>query len=236
MTRIEVERCPFIILCGGDNTRLESLRGTIYKPFLRLNETTLVAKHAARAVMAGHGCVDVVIDSSDPLIEAFVTGLSADLKADVRLSAVPGDARGKVTTVLSASADVQAAVVVLGDTYSWYDSRQLLSGLHAGDVDCCLAYARYRLPFGVVKVEGEAVVGFSEKPQTEYLVNVGAMALDRAALDLLAQGVAVDDLLTGLATAGRVRGVEISDGFLSIDSLDGVARALSPAGQRLLSG
>lgn len=232
---VDIEGCPFIVLCGGDNTRLEVLRGTIYKPFLQLRDTTLVAKHVTRATMAGHTRIRIVVDSRDPLVEAYVAGLAGELGIDVRLSVVPGGAREKVVEVLGPYPTLSLAVVVLGDTYSWYDPRRLLSRVESGDVDCCLAIARYRLPFGVVKVDGESIIGFSEKPETDFLVNVGAMALGPTAIDLLTRGVAIDRMLADLAAKGRLGGIEVSNGFLSVDSLDGIARALSAEGQDLLS-
>lgn len=230
-----VQRCPFIILSGGENTRLDVLRGTIYKPFLELRRTTLVARHVTRAVRAGHRMIRIVIDNDDPIVAGYVAELADAVDVDVDLLAIPGDARTKITNVLDLCESPSPAMVVLGDTYAWYDSRQLLSRLDPG-IACCIAVAPYRLQFGVVDVVDDLVTGFNEKPMTGYLVNLGIMAFGADAIDAMKRGTGVGELLAELAALGRLASVELSEGFLTVDSLDGVAHALSARGRRLLDG
>lgn len=227
--------CPFLVLCGGANTRLDVLQGTIYKPFLELRTTTLVAKHVTRAMRAGHRTVRVVVDEPDPIVMAYVERLRLESGADIRVTIVPGPAREKIAGTLAAEDGPDAAVVALGDTYAWYDPAALLERLDDGGPYCCIAVVPYRLPFGVVEVDSGAVRAFREKPQTPYLVNLGIMALHPKAVALLRSGVDVGDLLATLAADGRLAAVEVAGSFVNVDSLDGVAHAFGPQGSLTLS-
>ena len=227
---------PFLVLCGGANSRMDVLQGTIYKPFLELRSTTLVAKHLARAARAGHRTLRIVVDERDPLVMAYVDRLRATLGVDVRVSIVAGPARAKIAGALRGEGEDRAAVVVLGDTYAWYDPGALLARLDDGGPYGCIAVAPYRLPFGVVRVGDGAVRAFQEKPATPYLVNLGIMALHPKAVAMLRDGLDVAELLAGLAADGQLAAVEVPGGFVNVDSLDGVAHAFGPDGAAVLGG
>lgn len=230
---MEIAQVPFILLCGGRNARLEPLSGTIYKPFMRLRDTTLAAQHVMRARSIGHETIRLVTDQHDPLVEAAVIEMRSDAGGDIGYARTEGGTREKILAVLADLDSDGPVVVALGDTYAWYDSGALLSRLDER-VICCVAISEYRLPFGVVDYRDGMVTAFREKPGSGYMVNLGVMALGPAAVARLADGEGVGELLTAAAASGRLAGSPVAGGFISVDSLSDIARALGPEGESFL--
>jgi NDP-sugar pyrophosphorylase family protein len=230
---MNIAEIPFIVLCGGENTRLDVLRGTIYKPFLHLRDTSLVARHIARGTFAGHRVMRIVVDQYDPMIELSVNTFREELSLDIAITLVPGTARDKVIGTLGELGSKGPAVVVLGDTFAWYDSRSLLSLLERDSTICSIAFAEYKLPFGVIEIENGLVSSFKEKPSSGYLVNLGIMALSDAAVHRLAHGVDFAELLSTSAAEGALSGLQVHSDFVTVDSLADIERALGLAKELL---
>jgi NDP-sugar pyrophosphorylase family protein len=226
---MNVAEVPFIILCGGKNTRLDVLRGTIYKAFLHLRDTSLVARHIARASFAGHQIMRIVVEEYDPMIEASANTFREELDIDISVTLIPGSGREKVIGALNELRCEGPAVVVLGDTFAWYDSRTLLNQLERDGSICSIAFAEYQLPFGVIDFDDGFVRSFREKPSSGYLVNLGVMALSAAAVVRLACGADFAQLLSMSATEGRLSGTQVHSDFITVDSLADIERALGLA-------
>lgn len=226
---MSIKDIPFIVLCGGENTRLDVLRGTIYKPFLHLRNTSLVARHIARATFAGHEIMRIVVDRYDPMIEVNVKTFREELGLNISIVLAPGTPRDKVISALDELGSKGPAVVVLGDTFAWYDSRMLLSLIERDHTICSIAFAEYKLPFGVVEFDNGLVRGFHEKPSSGYLVNLGIMALSATAVARLTAGIDLAELLSMSAAEGDLSGMLVHSDFITVDSLADIERALGLA-------
>ena len=62
-----------VILAGGINSRMESLRGTIYKAFLPIHGLSCIARQVIRAAAYGIRRVDVIVDEYDPALSVLAT-------------------------------------------------------------------------------------------------------------------------------------------------------------------
>lgn len=226
------ETYPVVILAGGQNSRMQALSGTIYKPFLPLQGMTLVARHIMRTALAGSTDITVLIDSPDPLISAHVEATAASLPASVALSVahVSGDTAEKLRTYrLNRGKDLTfPVIIVLGDSFALYDPNAL-GRAASGSADSAVAIAKYHIPYGVVGVEDGMVKHFHEKPYSGYLINAGQLALGAEAFELMDRGLDLARVLSCLATSNRLAAVEVASSLLSVDSLGDIAEAsISP--------
>lgn len=101
-----------------------------------------------------------------------------------------------------------------------------------GDADAALGL--FRTPdlsrSDVVVLDGERVAGIAVKPRTPPSDRIwGCAAVRRSALDDLAEHAEAGTLLDGLAKAGRVRGVYLSDSWVDIGTPESLARARASA-------
>jgi NDP-sugar pyrophosphorylase family protein len=217
---------PLVLLCGGENRRLASLSGTIYKPFLDLNGSSLVARHLARAALSGQNTVQVIVDELDPLLVSIIRGFEATQGLDVGVMELRGTARAKISGAVSALGREDGPIVVaLGDTYCWYDVSEMLR-LIGDDAEACIAVGEYRERFGVVSLNDDLVSSFDEKPALGNWINLGVMAFSSTALDMLRSGEEVTELLTGLAQGGKLAAHRVPGNYVTLDSLPDIALAL----------
>ena len=101
-----------------------------------------------------------------------------------------------------------------------------------GDDDAALGL--FRTPdlsrSDVVVLDRERVTGIAVKPETPPSDLIwGCAAVRRSALDELAEHAEAGTLLDGLAKAGRVRGVHLSDSWVDIGTPESLARARASA-------
>ncbi|MEY9927204.1 NDP-sugar pyrophosphorylase family protein [Catenulispora sp. GP43] len=228
LVRRDAAAPPMVLLCGGQNSRLQALSGTIYKPFLPLQNATLVARHITRAVLAGVRDVTVVVDHMDPLVAAHVEGIAADLcdTVCVRLLYCTGEPADKLRLYRKSTGLVPSSPVlaVLGDSYAWYDPFALVKAA-SPPFDSALAVASYRIPFGVVTVTDGVIVRFQEKPDSGHLINAGQMALGPAAFASLDEGQDLASVLVGLADRRLLTAVTVGSALTTVDTLSDIASA-----------
>jgi hypothetical protein len=210
-----------VVLAGGSNTRLGPLRGTLYKPFLPIHGLSLLARHLARAELAGIGKAIVFVDHYDPLAAMLLEQSHGD-SIEVLLRCVPGSMEAKLEAAATEVAQ-RPLVVVLGDSYALYDPCELHRRSGVVGTDSVLAVAPYRLPFGVIEADSERVERFSEKPTTSYLVATGQLGLGSLALEQIGTGRPLQDVLADLATRGQLASLELAPEFVTVDSLFDIA-------------
>jgi NDP-sugar pyrophosphorylase family protein len=222
---------PLAVVAGGLNSRLGSLRGALYKAFLPIEGSSLVARHVLRASMFGITDVSVITDEDDPLARAVVVALADDLRTTgcaVAHAIFPGSVERKIRGFAAARHGWSRLLVVLGDTIAGIDLHALFAAAGQPGTDSALGVAPFRLPFGVVELtpDGGRVADFEEKPALDLHVNTGYMCLGPAAIaQLEARDLAA--VLGGLAREGQLAAVVSSTAIASFDSVVDVARGIA---------
>ncbi|GEM_PF-5744764 len=213
-----------VLLCGGENTRLRSLRHTVYKPFLDIEDSTFVAQQVERARREGLEEVVVVTDAEDGLVTRLIREIRASVPGvELAEATVAGSVEEKIVAV----APHDRALVAHGDTHAWFSWRDLIDAATQQATDSAILVAPYRLPFGVVHVaeDGRATT-FEEKPETGYLVNLGHMLLGPRALEMLGSGTSLVDVLRTLSADGDVATLRAGKAtFLTLDGPEDVIAA-----------
>ena len=212
-----------VVLCGGENSRLQPLSTTLYKPFLPIHRLTMAARHITRARLCGIRQVVLVIDEEDGLIKQYVDEAQGS-GIEVRLVVVAGST---ATKILSVGGGAEPLLVCLGDTFARVDLASLGSCPMREGVDSAIVLSRYRLPFGRVGCDGPLATSFEEKPDVGHLVNTGYMALGSEALRLLRDTGDLARTLHALAQRRALAVAEIVPSMVVIDSMSDLAVAHS---------
>lgn len=234
MTGDRVRMPVLVLLAGGQNARMESLRGTIYKGFLPIHGASLVARHALRAHAFGVPSVDVIVDEGDSVLSILS---SPAVERDIGEDELPGT---PVRVLVNQGSPAEKIVwwceqyggpghivlVALGDTLAAIDYIALVKAALSEEFDSAIGLARVRLPFGEVQLAGERVCGFVEKPVLRTIVHTGHMALGARALGLLRSGMSLPQMLSQLADQGVLMGwTGGEEGMIQVDSLENLATA-----------
>lgn len=214
-----------VLLAGGDNARMEALRGTIYKAFLPIHGMSLIARHVLRASAYGISAVNIIVDAFDPALPLLARHEPAAVgEPVVEVHAHRGSQAEKLLWWYE-SAIEERVLTALGDTLAAVDLHELWCRSMAPGFDSSIAIAELQLPFGVVGMLGERVTSFQEKPSTGVLVNTGYMVLGPLAFRFMRENASMVDVLERLAAEGVLGGVICPGPITALDSLESLGEA-----------
>jgi len=219
-----------VVLAGGDNSRMEGLRGTIYKAFLPIHGLSCIGRHVIRAAAYGIGRVDVIVDSYDPALDVLARPPLASsgvvpTPPEVRLLVHGGTPGEKIAWWHADNENQVRTLVVFGDTLAPVDLARLWDSSLVAGADSSVAVADVKLPFGVVEVTEDVVRRFLDNPRTGLLVSTGYMALGPQAVRAMRAGTDLNPTLERLAAVGSLRAVTCEGPFAAVDSLGSLAIA-----------
>jgi NDP-sugar pyrophosphorylase family protein len=226
---------PLAILAGGLNTRMRSLRETVYKGFLPIEEASLVARHLLRATLFGVRDVVVITDEDDALVHRALADPPGGLdgrpgRPTVRHEVCPGSLEVKLARAAELHGRPSRLLAVLGDTVAGVDLAALADAVDGRSTDAAMAVAPLRLPYGQVTLDptGARITCFDEKPLLETVVYTGYLCLGRRPL----AGLATTDLariLADLADTGRLASIMSTTEMWALDTPADLARLVTAA-------
>ena len=176
----------FIIMAGGLGTRLMPYTKDCPKPMLLVNGKPILERIIARAKAQGfHNFLISVNYLSHVIQEYFGDGS----KFDVSISyIVEKDRLGTIGALSLCKSKLRSPFVVTnGDVLSDINYAYLLNFHIRNEFLGTMAVRAHKIqnPYGVVYINGHAIVGFKEKPVYHSYINTGVYALSPSALNFL---------------------------------------------------
>jgi glucose-1-phosphate thymidylyltransferase len=214
-----------VVPAAGLATRLQPLEAS--KELLEVGGRPVIDYLLERMRAGGAGELRVVTrpDKADVIAHARTAGASVIL-------GTPSSAAESFS--LGIGGLEPSDVVLLGFPDTIWEPRDGYARLveHLGGDDAALGL--FRTPdlsrSDVVVLDGERVTGIAVKPQAPPSDLIwGCAAVRCSALEGLARYTEAGTLLDGLAKAGRVRGVYLSDSWVDIGTPESLARARTSA-------
>jgi glucose-1-phosphate cytidylyltransferase len=203
-----------LILCGGRGTRLQTGSKPLPKPLVEIGGMPVVW-HVVQ-LYAGQGFSDFVLLTGHRGHEVADFAASADWPESINVQCLDtGEdtpTGGRVQRAVNAF-DPQPMCVTYADGVSNVDLREVAAELDEPGVECVVTVVRPELPFGVARLEGDRVIGFEEKPQSQDWINGGFMALSPEALATIGEAEILErGPLERLAESGKLKAHK-HDGF-----------------------
>ena len=222
-----------VILCGGLGTRLGALTARTPKPLLPIGEIPFLdvllfelGRHGVRRIvlLAGFAADQLVTYAQSTVLKG-----QFGLDIEVMIEQQPAGTGGALWHARHRLDD--SFLVLNGD--SWFDINLLeLAGRIADDGPALGVIALRPLAdaarFGTVKLTGDRIAGFAERPQHPGpgLVSGGVYVFRNALVDDLGPCCSLErDVFPRLAQAGRLLGAEYDGYFVDIGVPDDLVRA-----------
>lgn len=196
-----------VVLAGGRGTRLRPFTTSLPKPLVPIGDEMPVLEIVLRQLAyRGFVRITLAIGHLGTLIQAVVgDGSQWGLEVDYATEDEPLGTMGPVVRMLDRLPE--HFLVLNGDVLTDLDFGEMFDR-HAGS-GAPLTIATYErtvaIDFGVLRVEGDRVIGFEEKPTLAYTVSMGVYGLSRSTLTPFGaeQPFGFDDLVLALLATGR---------------------------------
>jgi D,D-heptose 1,7-bisphosphate phosphatase len=205
-----------VILIGGLGTRLGALTKETPKPMLNVGDRPFLDYMIENCVRFGFRRILLLAGYRSEIVERYVSETNGRWPADVNVVIEPAP-RGTAGALSFAAEHLEETFLLLnGD--SFFDTNWLDLMLAIGTCNPAVVMALRRVEdgsrYGVAKLQGERVVGFSERgDRAPGLINGGIYLMHRRILNSLPQeGSLESEVLPKLSAQGEVCG-RVQEGF-----------------------
>ena len=225
-----------VVLAGGTGTRLRPYTVVLPKPLMPIGDYPILEVIIRQLARQGFGHVTLAVNHQANILKAFFEdGNRWGVQIDYSLETKPISTIAPLTLIPDLPEDF---LLMNGDVLTDFD----LSGLLERHIACgrlftIAAARRFQLiDYGVLQIDSShRLTGFSEKPQSEYLVSMGIYAVNRRILQFVPPDskYGFDDLMKDLLERAERVDVEPYEGYwLDIGRPDDYMRAVEEFEQR----
>lgn len=218
-----------VVMAGGYGRRLAPLTSDTPKPMLPLGDRPLLERIVAQLREAGIQRVNITTHyRANEIIDHFRDGTDFGVDIHYVQEEEPLGTAGALALMEEASGPL---LVMNGDLVTNVDFRAMLHFHEDHDAAMTVAVRRYevKLPFGLVRLAGERLVGVEEKPAVGGFINAGIYLLDPSVRQHVPVGSRFDmtDLVERLVAHGsRVVGFPLREYWLDIGRAEDYEQAL----------
>ena len=205
-----------IILAGGKGTRLRPYTVVLPKPLMPIGEYPILEVIVRQLVHSGFDRITMAVNHQAELVKAFFgDGSKWGIRIDYSLEEEPMGTMGPLRLI----SDLPDHFMVMnGDILTDLDFAGFY-GQHVADNHIFTISSHRRqqvIDYGVLETDGlQSLVGFREKPKTDYEVSMGIYMVSRSVLDFIPenQRYGFDDLMIDLIKADKKVRVKNYDGY-----------------------
>lgn len=214
-----------MILCGGFGKRLRPLTDKKPKPLLEIREgLTILDKQLLDLKHAGVRDVILLVGYMHDKIEDRYGGSWSGLNILYSVEEKPLGTWGAVAKALREHKPKARLMIMNGDIVTDANLRWMMNNV---SYPVTMFVVNMRSPYGIVDIDGEAVVGFREKPLLPYYINAGIYVVreDFDLLDFVGDELKPPsslelDVFPRLARAGLLGSYVESDPYILWRSID----------------
>lgn len=219
-----------LIMAGGEGKRLRPLTETIPKPMLSVGGRPILETIIDRFSQQGLRNLLLSVNyRADIIRKHFDDGHEYGVHIRYIQEERPLGTAGSLR--LLPERPSQPFIVVNGDVLTTLNYRDLLAfHQETGSlITICTQQYQVSVPFGVLKLEGDDVLGLEEKPIYSHPISSGIYVLDPAALDLMPEGEDFVDMpqivAAALAQNSRVAAFPIREYWTDVGRIEDLQRA-----------
>lgn len=217
-----------VVMAGGRGTRLLPLTADCPKPMLKIGGRPILEMIVRELV--GQGMLNITISVNylrERIVEHFGDGVKFGANIDYLEEQEPMGTAGALADFVPTTDNV---LVMNGDVLSTVDYTGLIDFHRASGAVCTMCVRKYetQVPYGVVQIENDQIVGLTEKPVLEQYVNAGIYVLDAQLLDSFKPKGRKDmtELVLDFLSSGfKVSGFPLHEDWLDVGDMSELMRA-----------
>lgn len=178
---------PVFIMAGGFGTRLHPLTKETPKPLLNVGSRPILATIINQFIEAGfHRFYISTHYKAEMIRDYFGDGSTLGVNIEYVHEEIPLGTAGSLGLLPSNTPELPI-VMMNGDLLTKINFSNLLD-FHqeqGGLATTCIREYDFQVPYGVVEIERDQLVGIVEKPVHKFFVNAGIYVIDRKMIDVI---------------------------------------------------
>jgi dTDP-glucose pyrophosphorylase/CBS domain-containing protein len=215
-------RARVLIMAGGEGLRLRPLTENLPKPMLPVGGRPILERIIS--TLKDQGLRDIFISVrylKDKIIDHFGDGSGFGVRISYVEEDVPLGTAGALSRL---PATTRPTLLMNADLLTDLDFRKMIEFHHNNQADVTMAVKAhsFQVPYGVVRMEMNRIVGLEEKPNMVSHVNGGIYVLSPRAAALVPEGSHCDATTLvnqGLASGQAVLGYPIQSEWTDIGAM-----------------
>lgn len=218
-----------VLMAGGLGSRLRPLTNELPKPMLKVGDRPILEIIISQFKNYGFKNFIISINYLADIVEGYFGDGSS---LDVNIQYIRETKRlGTAGCLKMVCENLKEAFYVMnGDLLTRLDFEKMLKFHMANGFDLTMGIRRheYQIPYGVIDVEGNSVLGMVEKPLKHYIINAGIYCLNPDIIKYIPENEYYD--ITSLIEAclkenGKIGGYYIKDYWMDIGQMEDYHRA-----------
>jgi NDP-sugar pyrophosphorylase family protein len=215
-----------VVLAGGKGVRLRPLTFALPKPLIPVGEQPILEDIVRSLAAAGFTEIHLTVGYRAELIETyFQDGTQLGVRIHYVRETEPLGTAGALSLVRDKLPAGEPVLVMNGDILTRMDFQALVGWHRARRHAMTIAVREHEMqvPFGVLTLDGDRVVGVAEKPVHRHVVSAGIYVVEPAALRFVPAGKRFDmpELASAAAAAGESVGAyRFTEPWQAVDRLD----------------
>jgi NDP-sugar pyrophosphorylase family protein len=220
-----------VVLAGGKGVRLRPLTFALPKPLIPVGEKPILEDIVRSLADAGVEDIHLTVGYRADLLQTyFGDGAQFGVRIHYVHEPEPLGTAGALALVRDDLPAEEPVLVMNGDILTRMSFQALLAWHRRDDVALTVAVRTHdvQVPFGVLTLRGDRVLGITEKPSHRVVVSAGIYVAEPRALARVPRGKPFDmpDLVTALLAGGdRVAAYQFDEPWLAVDRLDQLEEA-----------
>ena len=222
---------PVLIMAGGFGKRLHPITKDIPKPMLKIANQPILEIILKRFISQGFKNFFLSVHFKPEAIRTYF-GDGKKWGANIHYihEANPLGTAGSIS--LMPDIDNNLPIIVTnGDLLTRVNYQHLLDfhSNHNGGISMCIKDHNVEVPYGVVEIENDSLIGIEEKPIKRFFVNAGIYCLDAEIKNLVNENEHIDmtDLIDRyIATDGKVNTFPLFENWQDIGARDEYEKAI----------
>lgn len=215
---------PVIIMAGGLGTRLKDLTKEVPKPMLKVGQDPILYHIINNFKQYGYNKMLITVNYKAKIIENYFQDGYA---YGVKISYIKEKERLGTAGGIKLAEDYldKPFFVINGDIFTNLNVDNMMKYHLDNEFDLTIAVKEYfyKVPYGVIKTNGDMVKSVNEKPETKYLINGGIYCLNPEAIKLIPNGkyYEITDLINTCIEKGlKVGYYKIEEYWMDIGKLE----------------
>lgn len=218
-----------VLMAGGTGSRLRPLTDELPKPLLRVGDKPILQTILSNFIAAGFAKFFIAVNYKGEMIEEFFgDGSRWGVEISYLRENEPLGTAGALC--LLPGAPQNPFFVMNGDLLTTVNFRQMMTyhNEHRAIATICVLEHSVRIPYGVVDLSEQRIVGIQEKPDVKRFISAGVYLLDPAVFRYIDRGKPLDmpALINRLIEDGQpIAAFPLREYWIDIGRLDDLQRA-----------